>query len=385
MIFELIGQEQITERFRRLNNSRRIGSAYLFTGPEGSGKTAVAMNIAAMFLCDDPVDGNACGHCPSCAKIRHLNHPNFFLIHALPRAKNPSDNDPYAGLSDEDMRIITEEEKALSRNPYYAMNIPRANSILISSMRDLKRKLAMGQVERGRQVILIHQLELATREAYSALLKVLEEPPRQATFILTAASADLLPPTIRSRCQTLRFNPVPNTVIVEYVLSRGRSEADAQRVARLSAGNVRQAKELLETDFSETDAMILDFWRIMMGSRINKRWVTAADMNELLERYAKTARENPHAFRNDLRFIVFWLRDAQLLSSRPGAKAELINPHFHHELRRFVEFYPDFPYFGMIRLVERTLNDAARNLYVPLLLADLFMEFRMQLLKTRKK
>lgn len=385
MIFELVAQEQIAERFRSLNKNKHIGSAYLFTGPGGSGKTAMAMNVAAMFLCENPENGDACGHCPACAKIRHLNHPNFYLIHPFPRAKNASDNDPFVGLSDEDIALITREQQKLSLDPYYQINIPKANNILISSMRDLKRKLAMGQAERGRQVILIHQAELATREACSALLKVLEEPPRETTFILTAESIDLILPTIRSRCQTVKFNPVPDKKIVDYLLEKGREKADALRIARLSGGNVKQAKEFSETDFSEIDSMILNFWRIMMGSQIEKRWVTVADISELIDYYKKVAKDNPPEFRNYLRFIIFWLRDAQLIASGSKAKEQLINPHLYYEIGRFVEFYPDFPHFEMIRLVERTLYGIGKNLYVPLSLANLFMEFRMQFLNKKKQ
>ncbi|MDZ7822463.1 MAG: AAA family ATPase [Candidatus Marinimicrobia bacterium] len=384
MIFELIGQEQIAERFRALNGKKRIGSAYLFTGPEGSGKTAMAMNVAAMFLCGDPRDGAACGQCPACAKLRHLNHPNFHFIHALPRSKNPSENDPFAGLRDDDIGLITREEQKLSLDPYYQMNIPKANNILISSIRELKRKLAMGQAEKGRQIILIQRVERATREAYSALLKVLEEPPRGTTFILTAESVDPLPPTIASRCQTVRFNPIPDTKIADHMVEKGRNKTDALRIARLSGGNVKQAKDLTETDFSDIDTMILDFWRILMGSKINDRRVTNADLYTLTEHFSKIAKDDPSEFRNYLRFIIFWLRDTQLTSSQPEAEAQLINPHLSREIRRFAEFYPDFPHCEMIRFIERTLDDINRNAYIPLSLANLFMELRMHLLSSKR-
>jgi DNA polymerase III subunit delta' len=77
MIYELIGQHIIAERFQRLISSQRFGSAYLFAGPEGAGKISMALNLASLLLCEDPKDSSSCGVCPSCIKMKHLNHPNL--------------------------------------------------------------------------------------------------------------------------------------------------------------------------------------------------------------------------------------------------------------------------------------------------------------------
>ncbi|MBN2781534.1 MAG: DNA polymerase III subunit [Candidatus Marinimicrobia bacterium] len=390
MIFELIGQEAIADRFRRLIHNRRIGSGYLFAGPEGSGKTSMALNVAAMLLCRDPQNGEPCGTCPSCTKMRHLNHPNFHFVHATPRAKSPSDSDPFQGLSDEDIAVIREERARLTGDPYADMNIPGANQILIAYARYIKKELAMKPAESDRQVVLVYRAELAGIEAFNSLLKILEEPPARTTFILTTPALDLIPVTIRSRCQIVKFNPVPDTLIREYLVSRGQDDAAAQRIARLCGGNVRQAKALMDADFSEVDGTLLDFWRIMMGGKLNpgkpeERWVTAADIGELIENYTALAKNDAAAFRNQLRFMIFFLRDAQLLSASPEAEDKLINTHLVKELEGFVRYYPGFPYFEMIRLTENTLADSGKNMYIPALLANLFLEFRTALLETRKR
>lgn len=384
MIYELIGQQTIAERFRHLIGSQRIGSAYLFAGPDGAGKISMALNLAARLLCLDSRDGYACGECASCLKMKHLNHPNLHLIHAMPRAKNPNDNDPYAGLTEADFTAMQEERAALTRDPYRGINIPGANQILISSIRHIKRELAMKPAESGRQVVLVFQVEKANIQALNSLLKILEEPPARTTFILTTSSLQTVPATIRSRCQIVKFNPVPDKQLVEYLMGKGMDSSNAQRIARLSGGNVQHANVLLEADFSEVDTQILDFWRIMMGSKIGDRWVTTADITQLIETYTAMEKSDPTAFRNLLRFMVFWLRDAQLLSSSPEAKDQLINTHLIAELTSFVKYYPGFPYFKTIRKIENTLHDSTMNMYMPALLADLFLELRNALLETRK-
>ena len=387
MIYELIGQDTIAERFQKLIGTQRIGSAYLFSGPEGSGKIAMSLNLAARLLCESPRDGIACGDCPSCQKMKHLNHPNLHLIHAMPRGKNPNDNDPYVGLSEADFTAMQEERDALTRDPYRGINIPGANQILIASVRHIKKELAMKPVESGRQVVLVFNTEMANIQALNSLLKVLEEPPARTTFILTTSALEALPSTIRSRCQIVKFNPVPDKKLVEYLIKEGLDDSNAQRIARLSGGNVQHAKALMEADFSEVDATILDFWRVMMGGKIGGRWVTTADITELIESYTALAKSDPAAFRNILRFMAFWLRDAQLLASSPteaAAHDKLINTHLINEMTSFVNYYPGFPYFDMIRKIEDVLRDSGLNMYMPALLAELFLELRAALLECRK-
>ena len=265
MIYELIGQQTIAKRFQGLIASQRFGSAYLFAGPEGAGKVSMALNLSSLLLCEDPKDGHACGVCASCIKMKHLNHPNLHLIHAMPRGKNPSENDPYAGLSEADFTAMQEERDALTHDPYREINIPGANQILISSVRHIKKELAMKPAEGGRQVVLVLRVEKANIQALNSLLKILEEPPERTTFILTTGSLDMIPATIRSRCQIVKFNPVPDIQLKEYLATKGLDDSTAHRIARLSAGNVQHAKTLMEADFSEVDTKILDFWRIMMA------------------------------------------------------------------------------------------------------------------------
>ena len=384
MIYELIGQQTIAERFQKLIGTQRIGSAYLFAGPEGAGKVSMALNLTARLFCQDSKNGIACGVCASCTKMKHLNHPNLHLIHAMPRGKNPSENDPYAGLSETDFTAMQDEREALTRDPYRDINIPGANQILISSIRHIKKELSMKPAESGRQVVLVLQIEKANIQALNSLLKILEEPPARTTFILTTGSLEVIPSTIRSRCQIVKFNPVPDIQLVEYLIAKGMDDSTAQRIARLSAGNVQHAKTLMEADFSEVDATILDFWRIMMGGKVGGRWVTTADITQLVESYTALAKSDPAEFRNILRFMVFWLRDAQLLASTPEANEQLINTHLISELNNFVKFYPGCPYFEMIRKIEAVLRDSEYNMYMPALLANLFLDLRASLLETRK-
>ncbi|MCK4812509.1 MAG: hypothetical protein KAT14_01075, partial [Candidatus Marinimicrobia bacterium] len=196
---------------------------------------------------------------------------------------------------------------------------------------------------------------------------------------------ELIPMTIRSRCQIVKFNHVSDTQIVDYLTSIGQDTSNAQRIAGLCGGNIKHAKTLLDADFSEVDSDILNFWRIMMASKIENRWVTTEDIAQLIETYTAMAKTDPAAFRNNMRFMIFWLRDAQLLAASPDAKCLLINTHLIDELTGFINFYPAFPYFEMIRLIEETLGDVDRNMYVPALMANLFIELRTTLLETRKK
>ena len=158
---------------RSMNNIRvlrnallggRVSHAYLFTGSEGLGKTAAAMDFSQALLCEAPVDGGPCGWCRSCRQVMHGNHPDYHWVG------------------------------------------PSGASIKIQQMREVRRTVGFRPYQGGRRVVIIEQADKMTKEAANSLLKTLEEPPPETHFILLTDRVQNLPPTIVSRCQCITFN-----------------------------------------------------------------------------------------------------------------------------------------------------------------------------------
>ena len=180
-----------------------VPHALLLVGPDGAGKTTLALDLAMALLCrsTDPAN-RPCGECRACRAVAHGNHPD---LHRL----GPSG----AGW------VI----------PIGGRDEP--------GVRGLVADLALLPVEGGARVAIIEAAHRLTEDAQSALLKTLEEPPAGTTLILCADDEERLLPTIRSRCVRLRLGSVGRRDVEAILVDQGAADAVvAARSARLSGG-----------------------------------------------------------------------------------------------------------------------------------------------------
>jgi DNA polymerase-3 subunit delta' len=138
----VIGQDRVKRILINAILSERIPNAYLFYGPEGVGKDAMAIEFAKALNCERK-KGEACDECKTCKGISEFSHPNIKLIFKLPLGRNETKDDPPLEKLDEDeIKIIQEQVKLKSQNPYHKISIPRANSIKINSIREIKVEIS---------------------------------------------------------------------------------------------------------------------------------------------------------------------------------------------------------------------------------------------------
>ena len=179
--------------------------AILLAGPEGVGKTTLALDIAAGLLCtaSDPGD-RPCRACRACRMVEHGNHPD---IHWL-RPEGPGGQVVIGG--------------------------PEAR---FRGVRDLITELALLPVEGGARVAIVERADRMNEDAQSALLKTLEEPPAGVTIVLCANDEERLLPTVRSRCARVRLGPVGPRAVEEILAEHDLADATAAaRLGRLSGG-----------------------------------------------------------------------------------------------------------------------------------------------------
>ena len=222
---DICGHEGPKSVLRSAIVNGRVSHAYLFEGPANIGKTLTALVFAKALMCQaPPAPAESCGACGICRAIDRENHPDFMIIR--PKSKlEIEDEEGQKAVADIEGSMISVE--AISR--------------LIS---EANLRAAVSE----RKVFIVSSAEAMNPASANRLLKTLEEPPGKTTIILTAPSTSSLLPTIVSRCQLLRFGPVP-TGDVQRALEQASPLGDPtlmRSIAALSGGRPGWALRLME-------------------------------------------------------------------------------------------------------------------------------------------
>ncbi len=264
----IIGQSLIKEILSGAIKKDRLAGSYLFSGPQGVGKWATALEVAKGLNCQkEAID--PCGSCISCRKIANLMHPDVTVLSPLPSTK-------------------TEEERERFRSqkikePYSIVGFDKPSYITVEEIRQMQRNLCLKPYEARRRVVIIHRAEKMVPTGGNYLLKSLEEPPLDAVLILVSSQPGRLLPTILSRCQKIRFSPVPQGLIENYL--KTRYELDPQQAgpyARMSRGSLGEALRLMEEERSQIRMDGLD----LIDSALNQELPDLVkSVEELLEKH----------------------------------------------------------------------------------------------------
>jgi len=226
---EISGQEHVTRTLRNALEAGRVGHAYLFAGPRGTGKTSMARILAKAVNCLSEETDRPCNTCAMCES---LNEGRLLDLIEIDAASNRG----------------------------------------IDEIRDLRDKIGFVPNEGRYKVYILDEAHMVTDPAFNALLKTLEEPPAHVIFVLVTTEPQKIPITIQSRCQRLDFRRVPRTDIIarlEHVAAEEGLDVEAvalDAIAAQATGSMRDAISLLDQLRSYgTETITLSEVRAVLG------------------------------------------------------------------------------------------------------------------------
>lgn len=347
----VIGQARVKRIIENALELEKLPGAYLFSGPEGTGKDTMALEVAKAINCLDASRNRleACDECANCQQISSFTSPFVTFIHAL--AKDVEAGSGESGQKDEDLEIIREQLAAKAADPYFNLEIPRATAIQIGQIRDLRLSLTRSIAAGMRRVVIISEADMMNQQAQNAFLKTLEEPHKNTLIILTSSNPNRFYATILSRCQEVRFDILSVDEISEALIEREElPQAQAEFLARLSAGSYSRARAMIGEDVQEMRNQIVNFLR--MGLSRSRR--NAAQQIDLFLPRTGGGKflDKRLAVEQRLTLLTLWLRDALALST--AASDEIINLDQKDALERFVKNFGDpRRIIEAIRAIER--------------------------------
>lgn len=237
--------------------ARRVPNSLLFVGAAGVGKKGFAHETAKAFVCQNPQNGEACDVCGACKRASNFS---------LPKADDRDEHKKVVFSDHADVGII----------------LPYGKNILVEAIRDLETQANFRPYEAAARVFLIDEADKMNDAAANALLKTLEEPPATTHIFLLTSRPSALLPTIRSRCQTLRFAPVETKQIEGFLESKKQfSITDAELLSKLSRGSIGHALNLDLAKFRERREAMLKVLNSLLLKKDRAALLRAAEeMND---------------------------------------------------------------------------------------------------------
>ncbi|HEX3598669.1 MAG TPA: DNA polymerase III subunit [Lacipirellulaceae bacterium] len=290
----IIGHDDTVSYFRQVLMARRLATTYLFVGTPGIGKRRFALELARSLLCTESYEFSLapCGKCESCRLFAAGNHPDLELV-ALPPDKSTLPIELFIG--DREHR----NQEGMCHN------------------------LAMKPFFGRRKVAIVDDADHFGIASANCLLKTLEEPPPSALLILIGTSPSRQLPTIRSRSQVVRFNPLPEEAVVDILLATGAmtDRELAHRVASLSEGSVERATKL-------ADSALWEF-RDQLYSALRAARPDAVRLTRSIQSFVDEAGKEPATKRDRLRIVVGFAIEFYRARLRETPQGNNLSPAVH--------------------------------------------------------
>jgi DNA polymerase III subunit delta' len=343
-MWSIIGHAPALAALERALDSERPPHAWLFSGPEGVGKAAVAREFAAALNCTGAP--RPCGECRSCRDTLAGKHTDVEFVAP-------------GGICDE---------------PDHREH-PDSRDLRICQIRRVEHLLALSPYSAKRRVAIIDAADTLHTEAANAFLKTLEEPPAGSVIILLAEREDRLPETVLSRCRRLAFGPIDRETIARTLEDRGASPAEAGTIAAAAGGRLGWALQALDDAglLSERSQMLDEAVRLAHAGRAERfTWAREAASRDA------TVRER---YLREIAVWEGWWRDVLLFGA--GGSEGATNPDRAATLSEEGKLYQAGEIVTFLRSLAQTREHLYANVDPQLALENLTLDLPSRAAGTR--
>lgn len=308
---EVIGQEELKQKFTGMLRSGKFPHALMLAGSTGNGGLPLALAIAQYLQCENRQEDDSCGECPSCTKNKKFIHPDLYFTFPVVKPEKKT-GPPVSGDYMKEWRTALTETPYLNYNDWMqtigAEN--RQGNITADECRQIIHHLSLKTYESSYKVQIIWLAEFLGNEG-NILLKVIEEPPADTLFILLVENVEQVLNTILSRTQIVKVNPIEEEAIVAELITRFGPDAEvAKRIARIADGNFDTASIIAAGEENLNDRLLHKWLVSCFNLKLKPSAGNTQTLVDWIEDFAKAGRENQKIF---LKYALFFLRECSLI------------------------------------------------------------------------
>lgn len=362
---DVIGQKEAKERLLQLINENRVPHAMLFTGPNGTGKLALAVAFASLLLNpeDNPNYNNAK------AMLDNFEHPDLHFTY--PTIKLPSMASDYKPVSDD---FAQEWHSLITKTRYFSIaqwtaqigDDKKRAIITAGESEALLHKLSIKSSQGGYKVSIIWLPELMNLECANKILKLLEEPPKGTIFLLVSEEPEKLLETIRSRTQRFDVKRIAEDDIRQALITRRSiNEDDSTRISRIAHGSWSEALQAI--DVGNEERQFLDMFETLMRLCYMRRVKDLKKWTDAVSAYGRDKQR---------RMIVYFQRQV-----RENFVYNFHNPELNYQTREEAGFSRNFARFineanviGINDVLQTAYRDLGQNANAKIVFFDLALK-----------
>ena len=315
----VVGHDKIKNFLQNSIEKDNPAHAYLFHGCQGIGKVEIAMLFAKSLICLKQGDSLPCNHCRSCEQFDKLVYPDLFIL-------------------EREMNEKTDKKKQF---------------VTVNQVRDLQEKINKRAFLNSYKIVIIKEAHLLNKESSNSLLKTLEEPTQKTIIILVTDNKEAILPTIISRCQLIKFQPVDRDSIYSYLVDEKQVDrTTAKEIARIVNGRANKADEYQsDSEKFQNDKQLNRDLLDLLKKSLTQRFATV----DKLIRKGSTIEEVNSLF--DKLIVLF--RDLILINSENSNL--IVNIYLENELTALAKSLSSKKIVSNINILEKAKELVQKN------------------------